>query len=487
MQKQIALVLALLLSTCTAYAQDEMEHLSPFAHGAGRTYALTSRGLDAVGLNPSLLALGTPRPFEITLAPISSLGINAGPSLKQINSVSKGFDSISSQYIPPNGSGLTTGDSTRLSITSLLANNGLSSSIDMRIFGMSYCDPDLGGIALTWTMHAALQASIPNQLLDFIGVGALGKIGEGYELTPQTLDIQALWYSEYTLSYARTVLGTPSSGNLQLLSGVGIKYITGIATMQMNPGIFSINSPPDPRGEHYVVGVNYQIRSAYPNEFNFNNLPSTFSLNLIENATAGSGVGADIGFTLGAFDNAHDAPWELAVSVSDIGSIRWNSNVGVRTADTTLSPSTQNLSQDSINAQLKALGGKTDTTAGSFTTSLPTTLHIAGAIDLSEIGLRIAGVEIGAVAEYALGLTNTVGAPNHGRFGFALTLERPGTVFALHTALGMTMQDGTNDLTFAIGIGLWDRVLFDVGTDGLTGLFSSNGHTDAVFGFKVLL
>jgi hypothetical protein len=486
MVKPIFLTFSLLFFAYAACAQEETEQLSPFANGAGRTYAISSRGLDAVGLNPSLLALGTPRPFEITIAPISSLGINAGPSLSQINSVSRGFDSLASQYIPP-GSILSTGDSIRESMANLLGNNGLSSSIDVRVFGMSYYDPDLGGFALTWTMHAALEASIPNGLLNFIGVDALSNIAEGYQLPAQTLDIQGIWYSEYTLSYGRTVMGTPSSGDLQLLSGVGLKYVTGIAVIQMNPGIFSINEPFDSAGGAYVVGVNYQIRSAYPNEINFNKLPNTFSLNLLENASAGNGVGADIGFTLGNFDSTHNAPWELAISVSDIGSIRWNKNVSVRSADTTLSPSTANVSQDSINAQLKALGGKVDTTAGSFTTPLPTTLHIAGALDLSQIGIRMDGVALGAVAEYALGLTNTVGAPTNGRFGFALTLEDPGNVFSFHTALGFTMQDGTSDLTVAFGIGLSDRVLFDVGTDGLFGLFSSTGHTDAVFGFKILL
>jgi Family of unknown function (DUF5723) len=489
MLKPIALTLTLLFLACSARAQDETEHLSPFAQGAGRTYAISSRGLDAVGLNPSLLALGTPRPFEITLAPISSLGINAGPSLSQINGVSHGFQDteLSSQTLSNTPDSLQRGDSTRLSIANLLGNNGLSSSIDVRVFGMSYFDPNLGGFALTWTMHAALEASIPNGLLDYIGVGAVSKIAEGYQLPPQALNVQGIWYSEYTLSYARTVYGTPSSGDLQLLSGVGLKYLTGIAVIQMNPGVFSINSPPDLGGGHYVVGVNYQIRSAYPAEFNFNNLPTTFSLNLLENASAGNGVGADIGFTLGNFDSTHNAPWELAVSVTDIGSIRWNKNVSVRSADTTVSPSTQNVSQDSINAQLKALGGKLDTSTGSFTTPLPTTLHIAGAMDLAEIGIHLDGVALGAVAEYALGLTNTVGAPTNGRFGFALTLEDPGSAFSFHTAVGFTTQDGTSDLTFAIGVGIGNRILFDVGTDGLTGLFSATGHTDAAFGLKVLL
>ncbi len=492
MSKKFSFALFLLLFACTARSQDELEHLSPFAHGAGRTYALTSRGLDAIGLNPSLLAFGTPRPLEITIAPISSLGIYQGSSLSQINSVSKGFDSIASVYIPDTATGLTTGDSIRESIAKLLANNGLSSTIDARVLGVSYYNPDAGGFAFTWTMHAILRASIPQGLLDYIGVGAVSKLAQGAALPPQNLDIQALWYSEYTLTYARTLFGDPMSGNLQLLGGAGVKYLSGIATLQMNPGEFDINDPdryPNSGfslNQQYIVGVNYQIHSAYPSEFNFTSLPSTISAKLIANATAGNGIGADIGFTIGAFDSLQRAPFQFALSVSDIGSIHWNSNVSVRTADTVLNPKTTQSSKDTLNNQLKALGGVIDTAASSYSTPLPTTLHIAAGIDLSEIGISLPGLDMGAVAEYALGLTNTAGAPANGRLGFAATLEHPSSSFSFHAALGFTTQDGASDLTAAFGFGIGNRILLDLGTDGLTGLFSSSGHTDAVFGLKVL-
>ena len=470
-------------------AQQELEQLSPFAHGAGGTYALTSRGLDAAGLNPSLLGLGTPRPIEVSLAPISSLGINAGPSLSQINSVSHGFDSIASQYIPPGGSGLTTGDSIREAIANLLANNALSSTIDMRVLGLSYYDQSFGGLAFTWTMHSILQASVPGELLSYIGVGALAKLAQGNALPPQYLDLQALWYSEYTLSYGRTLLGESGSGDLQLLGGIGLKYLSGIAVMQMNPGEFDINDqslhPGTSLLEAYIVGVNYQIRSAYPANLNFTNLPSTISAKLIENATAGSGVGADIGLTLGQFDAGQNSPWELAASISDIGSINWNTNVSIRTADTVVNPATAQSNKDTINAQLKALGGR-DSAVTSFSMPLPTTLHLAAGLDLSQIGISFQAIQLGIISEYAIGLTNTVGAPQHGRFGIAATLEHSGSVLSLHGALGMVTQDGTTDITAAFGLGIANRILFDVGTSSLNGLFTSTGHTDAVFGLKVL-
>jgi|GEM_PF-2535007 len=490
----VALVL-MAASARELHAQEEIEHLSPFAHGAGRTYALTSRGLDAVGLNPSLLALGTPRRFEITLVPISSLGLDAGPSLAQINSISNGFQGagLSSQTLSNTPDSISKGDSTRESIAGLLGNNNLSSSVDARIFGISYFDPDLGAFALTWTMHAALRASIPSELLSYIGVGALARLGQGNTLSPQQLDIQGLWYSEYTISYARTLLGTPFSGEEQLLAGAGLKYVAGIATIRMDPtSEFSANYPTaPPQGGAHSVGVNYQVYSAYPNAFNFNHLPSGFSTNLITNATAGLGLGADLGFTLGAFDSANSAPWQVALSITDIGSIRWDQNASLRTADTLVAASNSQGSKDTLNSQLKALGGTLNTSIGSFTTNLPTTVHIAGALDLSAIGITLGSLNLEAAAEYALGLTNTVGSPNHGRIGLAAIIEQPsvhaGSGFSWHSALGYTAQEGVSDLTAAIGFGIANRILFDAGTDGLTALFSKSGHSDVVFGIKVLL
>ncbi len=472
-------------------AQEELGALSPFAHGAGGTYAITSRGLNAVGLNPSLLGLGTPRPIEISLAPISSLGISAGPSLSQINSISGGFDSIASVQVSNTPDSVSRGDSIRESIANLLANNGLSSTIDMRIFGISYYDPNLGGFALTWTMHGIIQASVPSALLNYMGVGALARLGQDNPLAPQSLNLQALWYSEYTLSYGRTLLGEPASGDLQLLGGVGLKYVSGVAVMQMNPGEFDVNDftrYPNldlTEIEHYLVGVNYQIRSAYPTEFNFTNLPSTISTKLIANASAGNGYGADLGFTLGAFDSSQRAPWQVALSVSDLGSIQWNSNVSIRIADTVLNPATAQSNKDTLNAQLKALGGR-DSAASSFSTPLPTTLHIAAALDLSEIGLALPGIALGLVSEYSVGLTNTVGAPVNGQFGIAATLEHPSDALSLEAALGMTMQDGITNITAAFGLGIANRILFDVGTGSLNGLFTKAGSTDAAFGLKIL-
>lgn len=489
MTKKIALALMLMLLAGTAMAQEGLEQLSPFAAGAGGTFAVTSRGLDAVGLNPSLLGLGTPRPFELSIIPISSFGVNAGPSFTQINSISKGFQNgnLASQDSTVNPD-LTKGDSIRVSLANLLNSNKLSSTADARIFGLSYYDPNVGAFALTLTTHAALRASLPDTLLGYIGLGFLSRFSEGDRLTPQQVDVQGLWYSEYTLSFARNIMGESQSGQPQLLAGVGLKYVQGIAMIRMTPSsTFSINYPSQIGGSAEIA-TNYQIDFAYPSEFDPNHLPTGFSTNLIANANAGSGLGADIGFTFGAFDSSQNSPWQLGLSVSDIGYIRWTKNTDIRSADTTVTITTSTVgNKDTINGELAALGGKLNTTDAPITTALPTTLHIAGALDLSQIGIMVSGAHLGVAAEYALGLTSTVGGPDNGRFGFAAIMDVPSSTFSFHTAVGFTTQDGVTGLTFAIGFGIGNRVLIDAGTSGLTQLFQSGSATDAIFDLKILL
>ena len=116
---------------------------------------------------------------------------------------------------------------------------------------------------------------------------------------------------------------------------------------------------------------------------------------------------------------------------------------------------------------------------------LPTTLHIGAALDLSAIGIEINGFHIAAAAEYALGLTDVVGAPNHGRFGFAAMLIKPSKGFSYHTAIGLTTQEGVTDATFAFGIG-FNSFRLDLGTARLSGLFARGNTKDGSLGLSFL-
>src|SRR5512140_522748 len=98
-------------------AQEGYEHLSPVAHGAGRTYVVTSRGLSAVGLNPALLGLDdNGNTMEFQLFPISSFGLDAGPSFSDVNALTGVFSTNISHF----------SDSSLSSIANLLSSGKLS-------------------------------------------------------------------------------------------------------------------------------------------------------------------------------------------------------------------------------------------------------------------------------------------------------------------------------------------------------------------------
>src|ERR1041385_1483154 len=123
MLRLLAILSIVIVLSSSLHAQEGTERLAPFAHGAGRTYALTARGLDAVEINPALLAYGTPRKFELTIAPFTSLGFNSGSSFSTINDASNDFKSDSAVR--------------NADLFKRLYNNQLSADLGMRLFGLS--------------------------------------------------------------------------------------------------------------------------------------------------------------------------------------------------------------------------------------------------------------------------------------------------------------------------------------------------------------
>src|SRR5690349_16350068 len=105
-----------ILSPFSLHAQEGYEHLSPIAHGAGRTYVVTSRGLSAVGLNPALLDYESDKTLQLQLFPASAYGLDAGPSFSDATALSDVFNFKGGQI----------SDSTRKRITNLLSNGKLS-------------------------------------------------------------------------------------------------------------------------------------------------------------------------------------------------------------------------------------------------------------------------------------------------------------------------------------------------------------------------
>ena len=238
---------AIFVYPLTLLAQEGYEHLSPIAHGAGRTYVVTSRGLASVGLNPSLLDYGNENTIEIQLFPISGYGLDAGPSFSDANALAGVFR------------GGQISDSSLTNIANLLSDGKLSGRGDAEILGVSYRLPALGTFAFTWTTHAALRTDIPESFLIF-AQGAESKLIQQAN-SIENFDLQGMWYSEYSLSFGKNLyIGLDTSTFLKSISlGGAIKYVSGIAFLKVDQGNYIRTNP---SGGQVDISVNFDEHAA---------------------------------------------------------------------------------------------------------------------------------------------------------------------------------------------------------------------------------
>ncbi len=115
--------------------------------------------------------------------------------------------------------------------------------------------------------------------------------------------LQFAWFREYNFSYGRSII---NKDNFSLYGGVGIKYMKGYSMFNYSyiDGVFNATSALNP-----IFEVDYDEES--PSEINNNNYQPV-----------GEGFGFDFGVTALLFQKLR-----LAVSVTDIGSIKWDGNV----------------------------------------------------------------------------------------------------------------------------------------------------------------
>ena len=464
---KVLLYLCLSCIPTLLFAQEGYEHLSPIAHAAGRTYVVTSRNLAAVGLNPALLGLNDDNTtIEIQVFPISSFGLDAGPSFSDVNALSGVFNTGIAHFT----------DSSLSSIANLLSNGKLSGRGDAEILGILYRLPSIGTFALTWTTHGGVRTDIPQSFLDFAQFAEAKILTENNAI--DNFDLQAMWYSEYSLSFGKTLeIGLDSSTFLKNISvGGAIKLVSGIAYLKVDDGNY-IHTSLGRIGGEINMAVNFDEHSAYSSNFDPQHVPNRFSFDFLTTNSAGSGLGADIGVCLGLWSNKHGTPTvTLGLSATDIGSITWNENATERIADHLTDTINYQGTVKDVTDSLKKFGGILKHIS-SFTTPLPTMFRAGVQIDLDAMGIEW-GMFVPKIAvEYANGLTNLVGSLKNGRLGAGLTLEEKGNI-DLRLNGGFVIEPNASDITLGIGVTLFKFLNIDLATARALQLIQSGTRTD---------
>lgn len=466
------LLLFFIVLTSSAFAQSGYEHLAVNAHGMGRTYVVSAKGLDAVGLNPARLYDKYSKQFEVRIFPLASYGIDAGPSFRDPDALDNLFaltsDSIS--------------DEERKEAVVALEDQKLSGRSDLSILGASFATEKYGTFAFTWSTHAAVRTDIPDDFLDFLyrAASIIAQTGGYYS----DLDIQALWYNDFAISYGNRLLENlnDSVAFFQFLDvGGSAKLIGGVASYQLLPGNYFKVS--EPHGQTDVT-LNYKILSSYSDDFDPKNVPNRISFAFLTPSNAGDGFGFDIGMYAGFIPTKLKKPALLVgASVTDIGSITWTNNAQVRAVYNETESFPFQGDVKGLNDSLKVFNGNLHDTS-SFVTALPTVFRFGTSLDVGAMGKQWFGFNPTLAMEYSVGLSETVGSFMNNRLGLGLGMNRQLGQHEVRFGVGFAFQKNLSDVTLGIGTTLANTVSIDVATAHFTDLFKSQATLDIAFSIK---
>ncbi|MFT5971128.1 MAG: hypothetical protein ACI8ZO_001647 [Flavobacteriales bacterium] len=337
----------------------------PLTMGRGGAATTFNRNFDAIGINPSnlgwsdnkLLSVGilgfgwNVQSNSLAIADLKTLFLNRGDAIS-----AEQKETFSALFVDP---------------------QGLNYNFNAQWLGASVKIPKIGALAISLNSRTTTHIGLNEVVSDIIFNGRdaavfqdsatysknVGELLDGTNITYTSL-------REFNVAYGLK-LASILNDKLEIFGGIGFKYIWGMGnlTIKSEDGIF--------------VG-----RSSFSNnakDINYNGILN-FDPQEAENLfnAPGQGYGFDIGGSIklgGAF--------RAGISIVDIGSIEWTTNVLVA-KDTTIQQPADNGSEDfswkeqaeyiySKDGVLKMEEGK------SYSTKLPTRIRIGAGIKASEM------------------------------------------------------------------------------------------------------
>lgn len=299
-------------------------------------------------------------------------------------------------------------------------------------------------IALSVTDHLAMAAEVPRAYAEFLFYG--NTPGSVYDFTGAGVD--GHWLRSYGLS-AGTAL--PAFGPLSsFAAGVTVKAVHGFGYSELirSETRLVTSDQGELDGTIDVLG-----RVAAIDQLTGSDDASAFTP---FPAPAGSGFGVDLGVT-GGLGEAITA----AVSITDVGSIRWKRNVEELRSSATihLDDPLDEAQRDSIENAVK--GERVPGEA--FSTGLPTVAHLGVSVEVTRLawGRSTIPGELIVNAQYDHGLSDMASVPDGGRLALGmeyapipLLAVRAGMAFGggipLYAAFGVGFRTGVFDLDLAV-------------------------------------
>ncbi len=502
------LLLALVSGSSSLVAGDE--HASIVGLGMARTFVALSRGLEAIGTNPSNLTLpdkgkafdwihrtvthdsvivtrdssGNETTQTIQVTHDTLVAIRRTPSAVTFTLLpSFGFSlrtdfvnyNIYKTYFTGNDTGGSRylNDDDKNNILGIFP-SGIAEThadVDLRLFGLTIHNNFLGDIGFTVTDRAAMNFDLPRDYLRFFFFG-LDSSGSTYNLSGT--NVRAWYLREYAVSYARRLPFVPIK---DFSFGFSVKEIQGYAVVLTDKynATFGNQVVRDSAGNitNYVLNGSFDSRvlSAQSDNFNSKTTFTPFP------KPAGTGIGVDLGVNGEIMRGIR-----VGASIVDIGSINWTANTRQLVASTTIHMTNPSAS-DQTDSLKTAFKGK-DTLADAFSTPLPTVLRLGAAIQVDNLPFISWFPGQWLIAcEYAQGFNNSPGNTTRARFS-AGTEYRPVSILPLRTGFSIGGIDRFNWAAgFGLDLGVWN---LNFGTENIGVLFSPNSFQQASFGMSMV-
>jgi hypothetical protein len=430
--------------------------------GMGRTMNASSRGIDALGVNPANIAIPDQGNFNLNLAPF---GLHVNTELLNYGLYQEyftGIDSVGKRWAKR----LEPAD--RDKILSQMPDLPKTRIEAEAMLGASFQHPVIGGFGFAIIEHAGAAMTLSK---DFFRMAAFGLEPAGSIYIFDGTEASAWWYGEYNVSYGRKL---PVNVRFlkDLYAGIGIKFIRGYGISQPINQKSSFGNYPDP-----VNPLQYTLRGDIDfltthSGVDFMNENSDAKFKLFPDPV-GKGTGFDIGLSGELINGVR-----VALSVTDIGKITWDKNVieSYGSGSMNITGATNNL-EDTLKSIFK---GKTRPGAA-FDTYLPTALRLGFATAASEIPvLKFLPGKLILAFDYLQGFNESLGNTTKSRCSLG-TEYRVFPVLPLRTGLAF---GGGDKVRWAFGFGL-DLFNFslDFATDNFGMVFIPKSFQTISFSF----
>jgi hypothetical protein len=436
--------------TVQTYAGDQT---SMRGLGMGRAAVASTRGTDAIGVNPANLALTDVGNVQVSLAPtsfyVSTELFNYNIYKQYFTGVDTGSGTYTSKLLNEEDKQIIRDQMSSLPATRL--------QLESMIAGISFRIPMVGGIGIAIIEHAGATMILARDYFDLLYLEGLQ---ENKQYAFDGTSFEAWWYREYNVSYGRRI-PIKASFLQDVEAGVSVKVLQGFGifqTTQSNGSLRNQTAVTDSTLNTLTTDIHFTTRHAGVNFFDGN---STDSFTPFP-TPVGSGMGFDFGFSARLKNGMR-----VAASVTDLGSIQWKSNIVESYSDRSYSyTGYDNTVKDSITN----LFNGTNREGTSFTTALPTVLHVGCMAESKTIPLlRYLPGNMLLSFEYAQGFNNSFGNTEQARFSLGMEYRLiPLLVFRSGAITG-----GGQPFNWTFGAGLDLRYLaIDVATNSGGLLFS---------------